>query len=279
MDSAGEVKGSYTYNAWGELISSSGDMADINPLRYRGYYYDEDLDFYYLHTRYYDPVICRFVGPDDNISTGQGIIGNNMFAYCGNNPVSRSDDNGDFWHLVAGGIIGGIIGGVTAAATGENIYIGIASGAASGALTASGAGLIGQIFGGATIAMGSNFVSQVSKIATGDQSRFSIGSLLLDTTVGAACGLISGPGASSVSAGAGGGKQMVELGIGTVRRTWNAIVHKGARAGITEFEKAAQYYFKSTSKVTINLIGRKSFRVWTSAAVSNGYSLGKAMFS
>ena len=52
---------SYSYNAYGEILSSSGTMADINPIRYRGYYYDSETGFYYLGARYYDPEICRFI--------------------------------------------------------------------------------------------------------------------------------------------------------------------------------------------------------------------------
>ena len=60
---------------------------------------------YYLQSRYYDPKICRFINADSYTSTGQGIIGHNMFAYCSNNPISRFDPLGqnwweDFWHGV-----------------------------------------------------------------------------------------------------------------------------------------------------------------------------------
>ena len=55
---------------------------------------------YFLQSRYYDPAICRFINADDYSSTGQGIIGHNMFAYCGNNPVARQDTEGDAWETV-----------------------------------------------------------------------------------------------------------------------------------------------------------------------------------
>ena len=94
LDSSGSIKASYAYSAWGKLIDVSGDMADINPLRYRGYYYDADTDLYYLKSRYYDPQICRFINADELASTGQGILGTNMFAYCLNNPVNMFDETG-----------------------------------------------------------------------------------------------------------------------------------------------------------------------------------------
>ena len=56
---------------------------------------------YYLQSRYYDAKICRFINADIYVSTGQGVLGNNMFAYCGNNPVNRVDPTGKIWWLVA----------------------------------------------------------------------------------------------------------------------------------------------------------------------------------
>ena len=84
----------YTYDAWGKLLSSSGSLASVNPLRYRGYYYDTETGWYYLQSRYYDPVIHRFINADCFASTGQGFLGCNMFAYCNNNPTGSADSEG-----------------------------------------------------------------------------------------------------------------------------------------------------------------------------------------
>ena len=71
-----------------------------NPLRYRGYYYDVETGWYYLNSRYYDPATGRFINADGYASTGQGLLGANMFAYCLNNPVNRVDPSGCFsWNL------------------------------------------------------------------------------------------------------------------------------------------------------------------------------------
>ena len=86
----------YRYDPYGNLVSSSGTMAAANPLRYRGYYFDSETGFYYLQSRYYDPEIARFINADDFASTGQGILGHNMFAYCNNNPIMYYDVTGDF---------------------------------------------------------------------------------------------------------------------------------------------------------------------------------------
>ena len=85
----------YTYDAWGNVLSITGSMASTlgtqNPFRYRSYVYDQETELYYLQSRYYDPEIGRFINADALVSTGQGLLGNNMFAYCRNNPVCRKD--------------------------------------------------------------------------------------------------------------------------------------------------------------------------------------------
>ena len=93
----GNIYATYSYDAWGRVLASSGTMADVNPLRYRGYYYDTETGFYYLQSRYYDPIVKRFLNADSYGSTGQGFLGYNMFAYCGNNPVNRDDPSGRIW--------------------------------------------------------------------------------------------------------------------------------------------------------------------------------------
>lgn len=97
----------WTYDDAGNITSrkeyayTTGSMASTlgahNPLRYRGYVYDNDTELYYLQSRYYDPQVGRFINSDALVSTGQGVLGNNMFAYCGNNPINRTDPTGALW--------------------------------------------------------------------------------------------------------------------------------------------------------------------------------------
>ncbi len=104
MDENGAVVAKYEYDAWGALrrltdgagnaITGSAHIAHINPLRYRGYYYDAETGFYYLQSRYYDPVIKRFINADSLVDTDLSS-GLNMFSYCENNPVNLSDPQGD----------------------------------------------------------------------------------------------------------------------------------------------------------------------------------------
>ena len=98
---SGTKVATYTYaDAWGNhsvTYSNGGGStgAQYNPFRYRGYYYDTDLGMYYLQSRYYDAKICRFINADGYVSTGQGLTGYNMFAYCENNPVNCVDYSGE----------------------------------------------------------------------------------------------------------------------------------------------------------------------------------------
>ncbi len=94
VDEGGDEVASYDYDPYGKLLYARGDMAEVNPIRYRGYYYDNDTDFYYLQSRYYDPAICRFINCDGFTTTGQGLLGYNMFSYCGNNPTVYADSKG-----------------------------------------------------------------------------------------------------------------------------------------------------------------------------------------
>ena len=97
-----KVYGLYTYDAWGNVTATTAagntpgttTLVYRNPIRYRGYYYDNETGFYYLQSRYYDPVNRRFINADVFVSTGQGFPGCNMYAYCLNNPANSSDSSG-----------------------------------------------------------------------------------------------------------------------------------------------------------------------------------------
>ena len=98
IDSSGNTVVEYTYDSWGKIIATTGSLANTvganQPFRYRGYVYDEETGWYYLQSRYYDPTTCRFISADVLLSTGQGLIGHNSFAYCLNDPTNMFDDGG-----------------------------------------------------------------------------------------------------------------------------------------------------------------------------------------
>ena len=139
VDSSGNEVSAYDYDPYGKVITATGAMAEVNPLRYRGYYYDTETGFYYLQSRYYDPEICRFINADSYASTGQGLLGYNMFAYCQNNPIAFADYNGEWIHLVIGAAVGFAAGAISAAVTGgswADIGISALAGGVAGAIVA-----------------------------------------------------------------------------------------------------------------------------------------------
>ncbi len=140
LNSAGALVASYNYGAWGNYSVHGADgkkttdptfIGHINPLRYRGYYYDRETRLYYLQSRYYDFANCRFINADGLLSV-TGFIDSNLFVYCSNNPINRDDETGESWKDVAmcGLIVAGI--GLLALAT-------ISTG--GGALLLAGAGI------------------------------------------------------------------------------------------------------------------------------------------
>jgi len=129
LNSQGEKVATYEYDSWGNILAikdGSGNsvvnnlnhIANINPFRYRSYYYDAETALYYLNSRYYSPKIGRFINADGYVSTGQGIDGYNMFVYCNNDPISLTDIDGKFSIL---GIVIGVVALCSAAIGG--IYL------------------------------------------------------------------------------------------------------------------------------------------------------------
>lgn len=98
-DSLGPASVTYNGNRY-FYLKTGGTMAATlgaaNPLRYRGYVYDTETGLYYLTSRYYNPVWGRFINADGYASTGQGFTGDNMFAYCNDNPVNYNDSEGTY---------------------------------------------------------------------------------------------------------------------------------------------------------------------------------------
>ena len=125
LNSAGALVASYNYGAWGNYsvhddkgakITKASFIGHINPLRYRGYYYDRETRLYYLQSRYYDFANCRFINADTFATTdANGFLSANMFAYCENNPIMLVDQDGGVPVIIAGALIGGLVGAVSGA--------------------------------------------------------------------------------------------------------------------------------------------------------------------
>ena len=104
LDSNGNRLINYSYDAWGKCTivsdSSSNKIGSLNPLRYRGYYLDSETGLFYVGSRYYDSGIGRWINADDPSVLEFGayhILGANLFAFCGNNPIMGRDTNG-YWN-------------------------------------------------------------------------------------------------------------------------------------------------------------------------------------
>ena len=110
----------YTYDSWGQVVKIEGTLKDKvgarNPFRYKGYYYDVETGLYYCRSRYYDPAIRRFISADDTqvLRDNLDMLGEkNLYAYCDDNPITRSDSDGQLWHklveIAAGAVIGSCV--------------------------------------------------------------------------------------------------------------------------------------------------------------------------
>ena len=139
----------YAYDAWGNIIAIMGTLAELNPLRYRGYVYDQETGFYYLNSRYYDPAVGRFINPDAAIGQVGNIKGNNMFTYALNNPVMYSDLTGNWPKLstvlagvaavavtvaVAAAVVATCGAAIPAVAAGGSLALGLSAGSAASAI-------------------------------------------------------------------------------------------------------------------------------------------------
>jgi RHS repeat-associated protein len=112
VDASGTVVAEYTYDAWGYIVSiedgngndvknNPSHIANINPIRYRSYYYDPETGFYYLQSRYYDPTVGRFLNADTRFDTGAKLLMHNLYLYCANNPINYIDCSGEWlWEKI-----------------------------------------------------------------------------------------------------------------------------------------------------------------------------------
>ena len=158
----GILQCTYEYDAWGNhvIYDADGKVVDgnsdniglINPIRYRGYYFDEETGLYYLKTRYYDPQVGRFMTIDGiEYLDPETINGLNLYAYCNNNPVMNVDPYGNKWwkwlisgiQLVAGIALCFVPG---AQGIGVSLIVGGGLGLVSNAVSPA----IGQAIGGAS---------------------------------------------------------------------------------------------------------------------------------
>ena len=164
VDTSGKTVAEYTYNGWGEILNVSNakgsEIGTLNPIRYRGYYYDSELNMYYLQSRYYDPVMKRMIASDDESLTSDATLNNNnLFAYCDNNPVNRADTEGECWNVVAGAVLGATFN------IGSTVLVNMIAGEKTTAKDIAYAGLSGAATGALGGALSSEWVSTAAEVA------------------------------------------------------------------------------------------------------------------
>ena len=195
-----ELVAKYAYDAWGNctILQNNDDIANVNPFRYRGYYYDTETELYYLKSRYYSPKLCRFISPDGiEYLEPDNIHGLNLYTYCVNNPIMFSDPSGNMpeWLQSVLNILGaaGIVVGVTAltvlTVTGLSYILGASSIMTSA--IATGATIGGLLTGSLEIG------AQIYKNGINDIDLTSVG---IESFIGSLFGAITG--ATSVSSSA-----------------------------------------------------------------------------
>ena len=124
VNTNGIIVGEYYYDAYGNILNLDelSEIAEINPFRYKGYYYDQETNIYYCKSRYYSPEIYRWISRDEiEYLDTSSITGCNLYVYCNSNPVMGYDPNGNwdwgvFWTVV------GFVVGSSSGIPGMEIY-------------------------------------------------------------------------------------------------------------------------------------------------------------
>ena len=206
VDENGERIVGYESNAYGKTYvyfdNSSNDLAEINPFRYKGYYFDEESEMFYCTTRYYVPEWCRWLNIDNPLFIENEYSStNNLFCYCKNNPVNYIDKDGQLFlsTLIIGAIIGAAINvGISyykqksenGSINWKKMLLAGAMGAISGAAATSGIGTVGSVLiGGATSFVGSVGNDLIDN--GGDFSKVNYKSAAISGAIGAAMAGIS----------------------------------------------------------------------------------------
>ena len=195
----------------------------------------------------------RFISADEYPTTGQGLTGNNMFAYCGNNPVSRADDGGEFWNVVIGAVIGGAVSAVTTAVqsyqeNGEvnwaKTVISGAVGAISGGIAATGLSALAQAgYTMAAAASGDILTQAVDVITAG--TTYDPMKTIHNTFLAGGCSLLgSGLGYITSYGHSALGAELLEKGAD---KATQAIVRNSIGKSSAKLAQQAQMLFKQGS--------------------------------
>ena len=254
LNANGTLAASYNYGAWGNYSVHDADgkkntsasfIGHINPLRYRGYYYDRETRLYYLQSRYYDFANCRFINADTFATTdANGFLSANMFAYCENNPVMRVDPDGSSpLSLVINTLVGA---GVAAASAAINANIAGSPISTGDLIKAAAVGAVSGFLSSVspvqdmTAAFGAT-VSAVVTFAGAMNSGSSIGEAALSSAVAATSTYVSSKlGASAFGSAVG---KSVDVGKGII-----GLYTSASMEGLASSGRAARQIYQSTRR-------------------------------
>ena len=264
----------------GTLITNPEHIGNLNPFRYRGYYYDKETGWYYLQSRYYDPTLRRFLNADvmDVLTVDMMTVADkNLFAYCNGNPVMYSDPSGRWSPTIeiiakivvgvaivgaAAAIIAGtggaaapiVLGAALGAATGgyfnEKAGGSFTSGAIGGAISGTVQGLagnayraIGTLFGGSIGSGLGTFVAEALDKVVG-VSQKSWGQIGIDTAKSGAVALVTSSLTANVVAGANildDYKGAIGEGLKPIMKTWSPVFSDMTQAFFSAIDDACTY--------------------------------------
>ena len=188
-DITGKIVVKYNYDAWGttSIIEDVSGIGNLNPFRYKGYYYDCETQLYWVSSRYYSPELCRWISPDSiEYLDFESINGLNLYAYCGNDPINRFDPTGRSWESFWNGVGDWFSDNWVKLAIGAGVI-------ALGVLTMGAATLISGAGVAATLsAMGTAAVSSLAQVGISTSISAGIGLAVGGITSGSWEGAVDG---------------------------------------------------------------------------------------
>ena len=279
-DSNYNLVGKYQYDAWGnhKIVVNIDNIANINPFRYRSYYYDSETQLYWVSSRYYSPELCRWISPDSiEYLVPESINGLNLYAYCNNDPVNKYDPTG---HIAISLIVGLVVSfaiGTTASAISQYAQYGDVNwlqagvdglfAVASTALAYTGIGLIGSIAAGAGMGL-----AQYTLDSAVFHDDFSWSGALIATGLGALGGLASGRGAQHFKSI---GSNLDDTGRTGVKAILTAFDKYGTGAG---YQKVMNLWggrvANSLAKSISQNFTKSALIIWGTTAATYGASYG-----
>ncbi len=279
IDSNKTIVVKYNYNAYGEILSTTGNpyIGSKNPFRYKGYYYDDETNLYYCNSRYYVTEWCRWLTPDSvEYLDSSNINVLNLFSYCGNDPVNMYDPDGN------SAVLALILAGTFAVGFGSSLLInaahndwqldwrGFAQAGVDG-LFAMGSTLLAMI--------GIGFWASVGIGAAMGWSQYALGTTIQDDDItwldsltaigfGALGGAISGAGAANtrniannmVGLSDDGARALGAITKAANRRFLNQISPKGMQATLNRWGKIAFEAVQSATPGTMKMLFMQSAR-------------------